>query len=87
MWSNVTVTCLSALLRTIGERRATQLLPNLDAAQAGMGRIQAATGWFPVGKWLPTRLLAWSVGALPQHAVPRKASGRIVVLGRAVNDP
>jgi hypothetical protein len=32
MWSNVTVMCLSALLRTIGERRATQLLPNLVAS-------------------------------------------------------
>jgi hypothetical protein len=40
--------------------------------------------WFPVGKWLPTRLLAWPVGALPQHAVPRKASGRIVILGRTI---
>jgi hypothetical protein len=28
---------------------------------------------------LPTRLLAWPVGSLPQHAVPREASGRVVV--------
>jgi hypothetical protein len=34
------------------------------------------------GKRLPTRLLAWPVGSLPQHAVPRKASGRVVVLER-----
>jgi hypothetical protein len=40
--------------------------------------------WVARGKWLPTRLLAWPVGALPQHAVPRKASGRIVVLGRGL---
>jgi hypothetical protein len=38
------------------------------------------------GKWLPTRLLAWPMGSLPQHAVPRKASGRVVVLGRAANN-
>ena len=38
--------------------------------------------WVARGKRLPTRLLAWPVGSLPQHAVPREASGRIVVLGR-----
>jgi len=35
---------------------------------------------------LPAWLLAWPMGSLPQHAVPRKASGRIVVLGRAANN-
>jgi hypothetical protein len=37
--------------------------------------------WVARGERLPARLLAWPVGSLPQHAVPRKASGRIVVLG------
>ena len=39
--------------------------------------------WVARGERLPTRLLAWPVGSLPQHAVPRKASGRVVVLGHA----
>jgi hypothetical protein len=40
MWSNVTVTCLSALLRTIGERRATQLLPNLRTTLDRAGDLE-----------------------------------------------
>jgi hypothetical protein len=39
-------------------------------------------GWLPMGKWLPTRLLARPVGSLPQYAVPWKAPERGVVLGR-----
>jgi hypothetical protein len=50
-------------------------------------------GPYPGGYWGPIREMAAhpalgvAVGSLPQHAVPRKASGRIMVLGRAGNDP